>query len=51
MLEPSVPNTIPECEQPPPPPVEVDRDAEFEVAEILDSKIDNHVVHVNFFTL
>jgi hypothetical protein len=41
MLEPSVPNTIPECEQPPPPPVEVGRDAEFEVTEILDSKIDN----------
>jgi hypothetical protein len=42
MLEPSVPNTIPEHEQPPPPPVEVGRDAEFEVTEILDSKIDNH---------
>jgi hypothetical protein len=41
MLEPSVPNTIPEREQPPPPPVEVSRDAKFEVAEILDSKIDN----------
>jgi hypothetical protein len=41
-LEPLVPNTIPECEQPPPPPVKVGRDAEFEVAEILDSKIDNH---------
>jgi hypothetical protein len=41
MLEPTVPNTIPEREQPPPPPVEVDGDAEFEVAEILDSKIDN----------
>jgi hypothetical protein len=41
MLKPSVPNTIPEYEQPPPPPVEVGRDAEFEVTEILDSKIDN----------
>jgi hypothetical protein len=42
MLEPSVPNTIPEREQPPPPPVKVGGDAEFEVAEILDSEIDNH---------
>jgi hypothetical protein len=41
MLEPSVPNTIPEHEQPPPPPVKVGGDAKFEVAEILDSKIDN----------
>jgi hypothetical protein len=41
MLEPSVPNAIPEPEQPPPPPVEVGGDAEFEVTDILDSKIDN----------
>ena len=41
MLEPSVPNEIPEREQPPPPPVEVDGEPEFEIAEILDSKIDN----------
>jgi hypothetical protein len=41
MLEPSVPNTIPEHEQPLPPPVKVGGDAKFEVAEILDSKIDN----------
>ena len=41
MLEPSVPSVIPEHEQPPPPPVEVDGEPEFEIAEILDSKLDN----------
>jgi hypothetical protein len=40
-LEPSVPNTIPNCTQPPPPPVEIDDDIEYKIAEILDSKIDN----------
>src|SRR6266705_4056125 len=39
-LEPSVPNTIPNCIQPPPPPIEIDRELEFEIAEFLDSKID-----------
>jgi len=41
MLEPSPPNTIPNRIQPPPPPVEVDGDLEYEIEEILDSKIDN----------
>ena len=41
-LEPSVPNTIPNHIQPPPPPVEIDDELEYEIAEILDSKIDNH---------
>ena len=40
-LEPSVPNTIPNRTQPPPPPVEIDGEIEYEIAEILDSKIDN----------
>jgi hypothetical protein len=40
-LELSVPNTIPNRTQPPPPPVEIDDDIEYEIAEILDSKIDN----------
>ncbi|KIN99009.1 hypothetical protein M404DRAFT_156300 [Pisolithus tinctorius Marx 270] len=35
----AIPNTIPNRTQPPPPPVEVDGDLEFEVAEILDSKV------------
>ena len=40
MLEPQTPNSIPNCVQPPPPPVEIDDTLEFEVAEILDSKLD-----------
>jgi len=39
-LEPAIPNTIPDQIQPPPPPVEVDGDLEFEIAEIIDSKVD-----------
>ena len=40
-LEPATPNTIPNRTQPPPPPVEVDGELEYEIAQILDSKIDN----------
>jgi hypothetical protein len=40
MLEPATPNTIPNRVQPPPPPVEIDGEPEFEISEILDSKID-----------
>jgi len=39
-LEPAIPNTIPDRIQPPPPPVEVDGEPEFEISEILDSKVD-----------
>jgi len=39
-LEPAIPNTIPDWIQPPPPPVEVDGELEFEISEILDSKVD-----------
>jgi len=39
-LKPAIPNTIPDWIQPPPPPVEVDGELEFEIAEILDSKVD-----------
>src|ERR1700720_4349293 len=39
-LELSTPNMIPNRIQPPPPPVEVDNDIEYEIAEILDSKLD-----------
>ena len=41
-LEPATTNTIPNRTQPPPPPppVEVDGEPEFEISEILDSKID-----------
>ena len=40
-LEPAIPNTIPNRTQPPPPPVEVDGEPEFEISEILNSKIDH----------
>jgi len=42
MLEPVTPNAIPDQVQPPPPPVYVDDELEFEIAEVLDSKVDNH---------
>ena len=41
MLEPASPNTIPNHIQPPPPPVIVDGEPEFEISEVLNSKIDN----------
>ncbi|KIO13210.1 hypothetical protein M404DRAFT_18706 [Pisolithus tinctorius Marx 270] len=37
-LEPAIPNTIPNQTQPPPPPVDVNGNLEFKVAEILNSK-------------
>ena len=39
-LEPAMPNTIPNWSQPPPPPVEVDGEPEYEITEILDLKLD-----------
>jgi len=36
----AIPNTIPDQIQPPPPPVEVDGELEFEISEILNSKVD-----------
>src|SRR5882672_6726089 len=41
MLEPATPNPIPDRIQPPPLPITVDDKPEFEIAEILDTKIDN----------
>ena len=41
MLQPAPPNQIPNRVQPPPPPVLVDDEPEFEISEILDSKVDN----------
>ena len=41
MLEPSTPNSIPDCTQPPPPPVLIDGKPEYKISEILDSKLDN----------
>ena len=40
-LEPEIPNQIPNCIQPAPPPMEIDGELEYEIAKILDSKIDN----------
>jgi hypothetical protein len=40
-LEPTVPNIIPNRTQPPPPPIEVDGEPEYDIEEILDSKIDH----------
>ena len=40
MLEPAVPNEIPNRVQSPPPPVNVQGELEYEIAEVLDSKID-----------
>jgi hypothetical protein len=39
-LEPATPNTIPNRIQPPPPTILVDREPEYEISEILDSKLD-----------
>lgn len=39
-LEPATPNTIPGRVQPPPDPVEIDGEPEYEIAQVLDSKID-----------
>ena len=39
-LELATPNVIPNRVQPPPPPVEVNGEPEYEIAEILDSKLD-----------
>ena len=41
MLEPTTLNMIPNRVQPLPPPVVVDGEPEFEIAEILDSKVDH----------
>ena len=40
MLEPTSSNTIPNRVQPPPAPVVIDGEPEFEISDILDSKID-----------
>ena len=40
MLEPCTPNSIPDRIQPPPPPVLIDGEPEYEISEILDSKLE-----------
>ena len=39
-IEPAPLSNIPNCVNPPPPPIEIDGNLEFEVAQILDSKLD-----------
>ena len=41
MLEPATLNEIPNHVQSPPPPVEVQGDLEYEISEVVDSKIDH----------
>ena len=41
-LELATPNVIPNCVQPPPPPIEVNDEPEYEITKILDSKLDRH---------
>ena len=40
MLEPTFPNEIPNHVQSPPPPVDIEGEQEYEISEIVDSKID-----------
>jgi hypothetical protein len=40
MLEPSTPNSIPNCIQPSPPLVIIDEEPEYKISEIFDSKLD-----------
>jgi len=40
MLEPATPNTFQQCSEPPPASVIIDREPEYEISKIVDSKID-----------
>jgi len=40
MLKPATPNTFQQCSEPPPAPVIIDREPEYEISKIVDSKID-----------
>ena len=51
MLEPTHGNVIPERTQSPPPPVEIDGKPEYEISEILDSKINKCQKHCNIVYL
>ena len=39
-LKPSLPNPFPGRTQPPPPPITIDEELEYEISEIVDSKLD-----------
>ena len=51
MLEPAHSNVILERTQSPPPPVKIDSKLEYEISEILDSKIDKCRKHCNIVYL
>ena len=51
MLEPAHGNVIPGCTQSPPPAVEIDSEPEYEISEILDSKVDKRRKHCNIVYL
>ena len=51
MLEPAHGNTILEHSQSPPPPVKINGEPEYEISEILDSKIDKCQKHCNIIYL
>ena len=50
MLEPATLNMIPDRVQPPPPPGFVDGEPEFEIAEVLDSKMTTGAVSASYCT-
>ena len=50
-LEPCAPNSIPNRVQPPTPLIEVDGESEYEIEEILDSKIDQRQRHCQLLYL
>ena len=51
MLEPMTPNLILNCIQLPPPPVEINSEPEYEILEILDSKVDKRHRRCNILYL
>ena len=51
MLEPVTWNSIPNRIQSPPPPVKIDSEPEYEISEILDSKVDKRRRHCNVLYL
>ena len=51
LLEPATPNMIPDRVQSPPPPVFIDGKPEFEIAEILDFKVDQRRCNCKLLSL
>ena len=51
MVEPATPNSIPNRVQSPPPSVKIDGEVEYEIAKILDAKVDQRQRHCNLLYL